>query len=178
MNARKAEPLMIDYPKHWFFILAVVFEGTLAWLAYTAYANAAGDWKLMWLVVSPVSGILIALFLVPPMFTHHLAGEKSLKLRMGLLINATIPYAWVRQVKHTSVHWGGIRVGIGVRYFHISRILLVTSSFTELVSIKFDEEHIMGGLRKRRVEEVVMSVKHAQPVIEALRERARLAKGD
>lgn len=177
MTARKTEPARIDYPVHWFVILAVVFEAVIVWLFYTAYGNAVGDWKLVWLIASPLTGVLIGLFFIPPIFTHHLAGEKGIRLRMGLLINDTVPYSLMKEVRQTSVHRGGIRVGIGVRYFHISRMLFVTSSFSDLVTIKLKGEHLIGRVRKRRVEEIVISVMFSAPVIETLRDRAGLAKG-
>jgi hypothetical protein len=155
-----------------------MFESVIIWLFYTAYANAVGDWRLVWVIVSPLTGLFVGLFLVPPMFTHHLAGEKSIRLRMGFLINETVPYSWIKEVKETSVHRGGLRVGIGVRYFHISKMLFVTSSFSSLVTMKFDGEHSMGRLRKKRVEEVIISVRFATPVIETLRERIASAKGE
>lgn len=178
MTARKTEPLRIHYPKHWFVIMAMVFESVVAWLFVTAYTNAVGDWKLVWMVASPLTGVLMGLFLVPPIFTHHLAGDKSLRLRMGLLINDTVPYSWIKEVKATSVRSGGIRVGIGVRYFSISRMLFVTSSFSSLIVLKFDQEHVMGKLWKKRVEEIVLSVVFAPPVIEAIRGRAGIGAGD
>ena len=177
MTAVKTEPLRIDYPKHWFVIMAIAFESVVAWIFYTAYTNAVGDWQLIWLVVSPLVGILTGLFLIPPVLTYHLAGEKSLRLRMGLLINDTVPYSWIKEVKQTSVHWGGIRVGIGVRYFPISGVLFVTSSFSNLVTLKLNGEHTIGRLRKRKVEEIVLSVGFAPPVMDALRERTGLEKG-
>jgi len=178
MNARKTQPLRIDYPIHWFVILTIVFESVIVWLFFTAYANAADNWKVLWLVVSPLTGLLIGLFLVPPMLTHHLAGERSLRLRMGLLINETVPYSWIKEVKQTSVHRGGLRVGIGVRYFHISRILFVTSAFSSLVTMKLDGQHDMGRFRKKQVEEIVISVRYASPVIDTLRGRIGVPKGD
>lgn len=176
MNPRKTAPVRIDYPKHWFVIMTIVFEAVVVWLFYTAYSGAVGDWQTVWLVVSPLTGVLIGLFLVPPIFTSHLAGEKSIRIRMGLLMNETVPYSWIKEVKQTSVHRGGIRVGIGVRYFHISRMLFVTSSFSNLLAIKLREEHAVGWLRKKRVEEIVLSVMFAPPVIETIRDRAGLPK--
>jgi len=178
MNVSKNEPLRIDYPKHWFVIMTIVFEAVAAWLFYTAYTNAPGLWRDAWIIISPVIGIFAALFLVPPMFTHHLAGAKGIRIRMGWLINITIPYAWIMEVKETSVPRGGLRVGVGVRYFPISKALFVTSSFSSLVKLKLDGEHELGGiLRKRHVEEIVLSVSYTPALIEAVRARAGLAKG-
>jgi len=177
MNVAKHEPLRIDYPKHWFVILFLVFEGVVVWLFYTAYSNAIGPWRTLWMVVSPAVGVLFLLFLLPPVLTYHLAGAKGLRIRMGWLINTTIPYAWITSVKETSVHRGGLSVGVGVRYFPISKALFVTSSFANLVILRLDGEHVIGRIRKRRVEEIVLSVSYIPAMIEAVKERANLTKG-
>ena len=116
----------------------------------------------------------MGLFFIPPLFTHHLAGEKSLRLKMGLLIDATVPYSWMKQVKDTSVRWGGVRVGIGVRYSPITRMLFVTTEFDDLVSIRLDGPHTMGRLLKRQVEELVLSVSLRSKLVDLVRVRARL----
>jgi len=177
MRIAKNEPLRIDYPKHWFVILILVFEAVIVYLFYTAYSGAVGPWRTLWMVVSPSIGVVFLLFLLPPVFTYHLAGEKGFRLRMGWLINTTIPYGWITNVKETSVHRGGLSVGVGVRYFPISKALFVTSSFTNLVVLRLDGEHIIGRIRKRRVEEIVLSVSYIPSMIETVKERANPAKG-
>jgi hypothetical protein len=170
----KLEAVRIDYPKHWFVM------GTIGWavatfilfhLASTSKEEVIRD---IWLVIGSAEGVLLGLFFVPPLFTHHLAGEKALKLKMGLLIDTTIPYSWMKQVKETSVRWGGVRVGIGVRYAPITRMLFVTTEFDDLLSIRLDGSHTMGKLLKRQVEELVLSVSFRQKLVELLREKARL----
>ncbi len=177
MNIAKNEPLRIDYPKHWFVILILVFEAVVVWLFYTAYSSAVGPWRTLWMVVSPSIGVVFLLFLFPPVLTYHLAGEKGFRIRMGWLINTTIPYGWITNVKETSVHRGGLSVGVGVRYFPISKALFVTSSFTNLVILRLDGEHVIGGIRKRRVEEIVLSVSYIPAMMESVKERANLTKG-
>jgi hypothetical protein len=177
MRIAKNEPLRIDYPKHWFVILFLVFEAVVVWLFYTAYSSAVGSWRTLWMVVSPSAGVVFLLFMLPPVFTHHLAGAKGILIRMGWLINTTIPYVWIANVKETSVHRGALSVGIGVRYFPISKALFVTSSFTNLVVLRLDGEHVIGRLRKRRVEEIVLSVSYIPAMMEAVKERANLRKG-
>lgn len=177
MNIAKNEPLRIDYPKHWFVILLLVFEAVVVWLFYTAYSSPVGPWRTLWMVVSPAVGVISLLFLLPPVLTNHLAGVKGIRIRMGWLINTTIPYEWITDIKETSVHRGGLSVGVGVRYFPISKALFVTSSFTNLVILRLDGEHVIGGIRKRRVEEIVLSVSYIPAMMETVRERANLAKG-
>jgi len=172
--ATKYEAVRIDYPKHWFVM------GTMGWalatfaLFYLAESSKEDVVRTIWLVVGSAEGVLLGLFFVPPLFTYHLAGEKSLRLRMGLLIDATIPYSWMRQVKETSVRWGGVRVGIGVRYAPITRMLFVTTEFDDLVSIRLDGPHAMGGLLKRQVEELILSVNLRSKLVDLVRSKARL----
>ncbi len=177
MNIAKNEPLRIDYPKYWFVILFLVSESVVAWLFYTTYSNASGGWRTLWMIVSPTVGILFLMFLLPPIFTYHLAGEKGIRIRMGWLINTTIPYRWITDVKQTSIHRGSLSVGVGVRYFPITRALFVTSAFTNLVVLRLDGEHIIGRIRKRRVEEIVLSVSYMPAMMETVKQRAGLAKG-
>jgi hypothetical protein len=177
MARTKGEPTKIEYPKHWFVILAI-----LLWLVdllafCSAYVAEESDWRTSWLIITPLVAALIFLFFVPPMFTHHLVGDRGLLIRMGLLINLTVPYEWIVEVKETYVHRGGLRIGVGVRYFPISKALFVTSSFSTLVKIRLDGEHAIGGVRKKRVEEIVLSVKSVNLFLDALTERALGQKG-
>ncbi len=177
MPAKKREPVRIDYQKHWFVILALVLEMIVAWVFYAAYSSPESTFRTAWLVLAPVIGTLLFLFLVPPMFTHHLAGEKGLRLRMGLLINATIPYSNIKSAKETSVHKGGLRVGIGVRYFPITKALFVTSAFTNLVKLELDGQPRVGRLLKRPVEDLVLSVSYVPGFLDVIAERAGMEKG-
>jgi hypothetical protein len=170
----KHEPVRIDYPKHWFVM------GTIGWavatfvLFYLAETSKEDVVMTIWLVIGSAEGVLLGLFFIPPLFTSHLAGEKALRLKMGLLIDANIPYSWIRQIKEISVRWGGVRVGIGVRYSPITRILFVTTEFDDLVSIRLDGPHPMGRLLKRQVEELVLSASFKPKLVEILKQKARL----
>jgi hypothetical protein len=170
----KYEPVRIDYPKRWFVL------GTLGWavatlvIFYLAETSKEEVPRWLWLIVGLAEGSLLGIFFVPPMFTFHLAGEKALRLKMGLLIDATIPYSWMRQIKDTSVRWGGVRVGLGVRYAPITRMLFVTTEFNDLVSIRFEGPHAMGRLFRRQVEEVILSVSNKSRLFDLVREKARL----
>ena len=177
MTPAKIEPLRIDYPKRWFLLMAIVMEGIVAWLLYSMIGAPEGLWRTFWMIFAPVVGVLAFLFLVPPLFTHHLAGDKSLRLRMGLLLDSTVPYAWIKDVKETSVSRGGLFVGIGVRYFPITKVLFVTSSFTNLAKVTFKEEHVMGRLLKRPVSEIVLSVSYLPALMEPIRVRVPAREG-
>ncbi len=171
MVSRKIKTEIIPYPKHWFLVLAVIFESVIIYWLALAILDENTVMRELWLALCPVVGTLLFLFLVPPLFTDHLAGERALRLRMGLLINQSIPYEWVREVKETSVNRGGLRVGIGVRYFPISRLLFVTSGFTSVAVLKLDCEHELGGIRRRQVDDIVLSVSNLPRFIEIMRSR-------
>ncbi|MBN1678209.1 MAG: hypothetical protein JW880_06680 [Candidatus Thermoplasmatota archaeon] len=171
MTTRKIEAEVIRYPKHWFALLAVVFESVLLYLFAAALLNRDTVIREFWLVFCPIAAALLFLFLVPPIVTNHLAGERAIRIRMGLLINQSIPYDWIDEVKETSVNRGGLRVGIGVRYFTISKLLFVTSGFSSVVLLKLDGEHEVGRLWKRKVEDIVLSVSNLPRFMEVMRSR-------
>ncbi len=176
MTAKKVPPTRIDYPKHWFLL------GTLVWcvgttiLAYLAWASVEESFRLFWIGATAFEGVLLAYLFVLPLFTHHMAGAKGLRLRMGILVNETIPYEWVCEVRGTAVRWGGVRVGIGVRYSPIMKVLFVTSSFRGLVSVRLDKEHRLGYPLKRPVGEIVLSVSSASAFIDLMRQRSGLER--
>jgi hypothetical protein len=172
MNAKKVQPTRIDYPKHWFLLGTAVFASATAVLLYLAWTSIEDVVMIFWVLVAAFEGILLGYLFVVPLFTHHMLGAKGLKLRMGLLVNETIPYEWIREVRETSITWGGVRVGVGVRYSPIMRILFVTSSFQSLVAIKLDKERRLGSPFKRPVQEIVLSVHSASVFMDQLRERA------
>jgi len=176
MNAKKAPTVRIDYPKHWFAI------GTLIWilgttlLIFLAYDSVEESLRAFWLVAAAFEGIVMFYLFVLPLFTYHIAGVKGLRIRMGLLIRETIPYEWISEVKEASIHWGGVRVGVGVRYAPIMKALFVTSSFRTLVTVKLDEDHRLGGLWKRPVREIVLSVNSASSFIDVIMKRTGMEK--
>jgi hypothetical protein len=176
MNAKKTPAVRIDYPKHWFMLGTIVWVVGTAVLTYLAYDSVEDSTKLFWVAATFLEAAIMFYLFVLPLFTHHYAGAKGLKLRMGALINETIPYDWIKEVRETSVHWGGVRVGIGVRYASLMEVLFVTSSFTTLVAIRFDKEHNLGRPIKRPVKEIVLSVKSASSFIDLVRQRAGMEK--
>lgn len=177
MVARKINAEVVRYPKLWFAVMAVIFESVLGcWLVWSLLDETA-VLRGFWAVFSPLLGILLGLFLIPPIFTDHLAGEKALRLKMGLLLNASIPYDWIKEVKETSIHRGGIRVGIGVRYFPISGLMFVTSGFSSVAVLKLDKPHELGRLWKRDVEEIVLSVSNLPRFMQIMKARLGAEEG-
>lgn len=163
---------MIAYPKHWFLLGTAVWATMTAGLIYLAWTSIADAVMVFWVLVAVFEAFLLGYLFVLPLFTHHMLGAKGLKLRMGLLVNETIPYDWIREVRETSISWGGVRVGVGVRYSPIMRVLFVTSSFQSLVALKLDKEHRLGKPFKRPVQEIVLSVHSAAVFMDQLRDRA------
>lgn len=176
MIAKKLPPTRIDYPKHWFWLGTLVWGAGTLLLIFLAWDSVESSVRLFWILATLFEGILLAYLFVLPLLTHHMAGTKGLRLRMGMLINETIPYDWIREVRETSVQWGGFRVGIGVRYSGIMRVMFVTSSFRDLVAIKLDKEHRLGSPLKRPVSEIVLSVKSASAFMDLIRERTGMQK--
>jgi hypothetical protein len=176
MTAAKRKVIEFGYPRHWFVILALVFESLSAYLFLFALLDPDAVLREVWLVLGPAIGVAAFLFLIPPLFSKHLAGDRALRLKMGLLIDATIPYAVIKEVKDTTVHRGGVRVGIGARYFPISKALFVTSSFSDLVMVRFHDEMLIGRLVKKPVEELVLSVDNKSLFIETVKIKAGLMK--
>jgi len=176
MKAKKVPAVRIDYPKHWFTLGTMIWVLGTILLAYLAYDSVEESIRLFWFIATVFEAVVMFYMFVLPMFTYHSAGAKGLRLRMGLLIRDTIPYDWIKEVRETSIHWGGVRVGIGVRYAPIMKTMFVTSSFTTLVSIKLDGDHRLGGLIKRPVKEVVLSVKSATSFIDLMMQRTGMEK--
>jgi hypothetical protein len=177
MKAVKSETVKISYQKTWFALGTAMYVAVTAALFYLSATSVEDSVKLFWLIAGLVEGILFFLFMVPPLLTTHLAGDKGLRLHMGLLINDTIPYDSIREIREMTVHWGAVKVGIGVRYSAISRILFVTSSFNNLVAIKLDKELTIGRVFRRPVSEIVVSVSFAKGFLDAMSQRAGLETG-
>lgn len=174
---QKLATTRMDYPKHWFLMGSITWAIATFALFYLAASSKEPVIADLWLVVGFAEGILLFLFFVPPLFTYHIAGEKSIRLRMGLLIDATIPYSWIREVKEVSVTWGGVRVGIGVRYAFITRTLYVTTEFDDLVSLRLDGPHAIGRLLRHQVEQIVLSSSFKSRLTEHLMRKAMLDRG-
>lgn len=176
MPAKKVPTTRIDYPKIWFLLGTIVWLAGTALLAYLALSAITSSVRLFWILMTVIEGVLLFYLFVLPLFTHHMAGAKALHIRMGILVNETIPYEWIREARSTQVQWGGVRVGIGVRYSPIIKVLFVTSSFRDLVAIKLDEEHLMGSPFKRPVSEIVLSVMSASTFIDMMKERTGMER--
>ena len=172
MKAAKSEAVKIDYQKLWFALGTAVYVAITTTLFYLSASSVEDATKIFWLAAGLIEGTLFFLFIVPPLLTSHLAGDKGLRLHMGLLINETIPYDWIRETKQTTIHWGAVKVGIGVRYSSITKALFVTSSFNNLITIKLGQEHAIGRVFRKPVSEIVVSVSFARGFLDVMSQRA------
>lgn len=172
MSPTKLEATRVDYPKQWFVLGTIAYAFATVAIVYLGLTAKEDFGRAFWFGFAAIEGVLLFLFLVPSLLTSHLAGEKALRLRMGVLLDATVPYGWIKGVRETSIPRGGLRVGIGVRYSPIPKMLFVTSSFGGLVVLELDGEHVMGRLLKRPVETIIMNVTNSPGFISSVRERA------
>lgn len=171
MTARAVPAVRIDYPKHWFMVGSAMLVFVIAYATYS-YTVALEDFaRYFWLGAGAAAGAVLLLFFGPPLFTHHLLGEKGMRVRMGLLINATVPYESVTEVRETSVKRASLSVGLGVKYSSILATVFVVSSFGDFVSVKLDKPRRLGGLLGPEVSQIVLSVSDKALLMATLEER-------
>lgn len=168
------EAVRIDYPKRWFAIGTAIDVAAVAVMAYLAYVSIEEFSRMFWTACAVLVGVPVLLILVPPMFTCHHLGEKGLRLRMGLLMNTTVPYRWIRSVTDSNVNYGPLAVGIGVRYAPKKKLVFVTSTFGGLVSVRLQGPQALGGALRPMVDQVVMSVEDPEGFVALVRDRAGL----
>lgn len=168
------EAVRIDYPKRWFAIGTVLDVAAVAAMAYMAYGSIEDFARMFWAACAVLVGVPVLLILVPPMFTCHHLGEKGLRLRMGLLMNTTIPYRYISSVTDSDVRYGPLAVGLGVRYVPKKKLVFVTSAFGDFVSVRFHGPQQLGGALRPMVDQVVMSVEDPEGFVALVRDRAGL----
>ena len=168
------DAVRIDYPKLWFAAGAAIDAVAMAVMFFLAYDAVEDFARIMWTACAVlICGPLLLLF-VPPMFTSHHAGEKGLHLRMGLLMNTTVPYRYIKGVTDAKVTYGSIMVGIGVKYVAKKKTVFVTASFKDLISIKLDGPQQFGSLMRPLVDQIVLSVKDKEGFVSIIKDRAGL----
>ncbi|HUU07360.1 MAG TPA: hypothetical protein VMW88_03005 [Thermoplasmata archaeon] len=157
--AKKQPTVAIEYPKVWFGLGAVVCTAGIVSSAYLAYESPEEFTRTFWMIAGSALAIFLVVFIIPSLITTHVAGEKGLHLRMGVLINATVPYAAIREIAPDTVKRGALTVGIGVRHKEKQRTMFVVSSFKNLVIIRLNIDLKLGGLLGPTVAQIVLSVK-------------------
>ncbi len=158
-HGKKQPTAVIEYPKAWFGLGAVVCVAGIVSSAYLAYGSLEEFASTFWMMVGTAIAIFLVVFIVPCLATTHIAGEKGLHLRMGILINTTVPYAAIREIAPDAIRRGALTVGIGVRHKQKLGTVFVVSSFKNLVNIRLNRDLRLGGLLAPTVGQIVLSVK-------------------
>jgi hypothetical protein len=174
MPAVAVGAIRVDYPKRWFAIGSAVDAAAMAAMLYLSYGSIEEFSRYFWAACAVLVCVPILVVLVPPLFTSHHVGEKGLRLRMGLLMNATVPYRYISGITDSNVRYGPFTVGVGVKYVPKKGLVFVTSSFAGLVAISFHGPQQLGGALRPMVTQVVLSVKDKEGFVALVRDRAGL----
>jgi hypothetical protein len=159
MHAEKQPTIVVEYPKVSFGLGAAACVAGMALCAYLAYGSLEEFARTFWSVILTCLALFLTIFIVPCMITAHAAGEKGLHLRMGFLMNATVPYDAVREIGPDTTKRGVLSMGIGVRHKEKLGTVFVVSSLKNLVAIKLNREVRLGGILGPAVGQIVLSVK-------------------
>ena len=165
------EAVSIDYPKQWFIVGSVVVASAMGAMLFLAYDTIEEFGRTFWLVCAFGFGVPLLLMLVPPIFTCHYVGERSLKLKMGLLMNSTIPFTQIKDIRDHSIRFGAVSIGIGVRYIGGRSTVYVTSSFDNPIAIRLHGLQQLGRFLRPRVDTIVMNVKDKEGFVALIRDR-------
>jgi len=158
-HAKKQPTTAIGYTRVWFGLGAIVCTVGIISSIYLAYESLEEFTRAFWMIVGSALAIFMVVFIIPCLITTHAAGEKGLHLRMGILINATVPYDAIREIAPDTVRWGALTVGIGVRHKQKQRTVFIVSTFKNLVIIRLNRDLKLGGLLGPTVGQIVLSVK-------------------
>ena len=170
MQPEKLETVRIGYQRRWFIIGSAACAAIVVAAAYLA-ASAVEDFtSAFWLIVAAAVLALLLIFPLPCIFTHHVAGERMLRLRMGLIMKVDIPYLAIREVFRRDISRGFLSVGIGVRFKQKTGTVYVVSSFDNTLALKLKEDLKLRAWRPP-VHEIVLSVEDAEATIDLLSSR-------
>ena len=170
MQAEKLETVRIGYAKRWFVVASAACVVAIVSALYLAIASLEDFTTTFWLIVVVSVTALLLLFPLPCVFTYHTAGERFLRLHMGLIMKIDIPYLAIREVSRKDIAKGFLGVGLGVRFKDRSGAVYVVSSFDKAVSINLKEELKLRAWRPS-VYEIVISVKDDDEVLDLLSRR-------
>ena len=158
----------VEYPKTSFVIGAVGAIVGIALCAYLAYDAMEEFARTVWAIVAVGLGLLLAVFILPCILTSHSLDGEGLHLRMGLLINAVVPYSAIREVGPDTARRSMFTTGIGVRHKEKSDTIFVTSSFSDFVLIQLNRELKLGRVFSPSIGKVVISVKDIDGFLERI----------
>ena len=171
--AAKAVPVVrADYPKTWFAAGATALAGAAAYSAWSALDSIEEFGRYFWGGAAVLACILLFAIFLPPLFTSHRLGARGIRVRMGLLIDVTVPYEWIVETRHASVKRGTLSFGLGVKYSGASDTVYVLSTSSNLISVVLDAKHGLGGFMRPDVSQLVLSVKDPSTVMDVIRERS------
>jgi hypothetical protein len=168
------DAIRIEYPKRWFALGAAIDLVAMAAMIYLAYDSVEDFGRIMWSGCAVVICVPLLILFGTPLFTAHYIGEKGLRLRMGLLINTTVPYKHMKAVSDAQVSFGSIMIGIGVKHVSKGRTMFVTASFKDLISIRLDGPQQLGSPLRPLVENIVLTVKDKEGFVALIKDRAGL----
>jgi hypothetical protein len=159
---------VVEYPKTAFTIGAAGCLIGIALCAFLAFDALEEFARTVWTVTAIGLAVLLAVFIAPCMLTSHALEGEGLHLRMGLLINRTIPYSAIREVAPDTARRSVFTTGIGVRHKEKSGTIFVTSSFSDFVSVRLNRELKLGGVLSPSIGHIVLSVKDVDGFVEEI----------
>jgi hypothetical protein len=176
MLSMKLATVRVGYAKRWFIVGSVACGAAIVLALALAFTAMEDFTVVFWLVVAWSITALLALFPLPCVFTHHIAGERSLRLHMGFIMKLDVPYSAVRKVSAGEIRRGILSVGIGVRYNDKTGTVFVVSSFDNIVSLELSEELRIRAWRPL-VHHILFSVENAEETIELLSSKMTRVEG-
>ena len=165
MQPGKLETVTIGYARRWFAVTCAICAAAIVVALFLAIDSLEDFTTGFWLAVAASVAVFLILFPLPCMFTHHTAGERFLRLRMGLLMKVDIPYLAIREVSRTRVYRGFLSVGLGVRFKPKTGVVHVVSSFDKVISLKMKSELKLRAWRPP-IHEMVLSVDDVDTAID------------
>ena len=167
MTAERPSEIIIRYPRFLFAYVTGVCAALVAAALYLSVTALEDFAENFWLVVAVAIALFAAYFSVPSMFTHHTATEQGLRIRMGLLINAFIPYDSIASAAPIKVERGLLknRIGIGVMHKQNTDTIYVLSSFQDTVIVNLRDE-LRAGVFGTRASHVVFNVDAMSQVLD------------
>ena len=170
------ETVRIGYAKRWFVVSSAVCVVAIVTALYLAVASMEDFTTAFWLIVAASVAVLLLLFPLPCIFTHHSAGERFLRLHMGLIMKIDIPYLAIREASRRDIARGFLGIGLGVRFKEKAGAVYVVSSFDRAIALTLKEELKLRAWRPS-VHEIVISVEDDDEVIGMLSRRIASSGG-
>ena len=168
MHGEGPETYAVEYPRTAFAVGAVLSVVGVSICALLAFYSIETFARVVWVVTAGGLCLLLSAFILPTMFTRHSLDSEGLHLRMGLLINRTIPLSAIREVGPETTRRSIFTTGIGVRQNARLDTIFITSSFRNLVSVHLNRELKLGGFMTPPVGNVVISVSDVEGFLEAM----------